>query len=728
MIKRFNSINEEFLGIDFKKIKDLAYEFSKTKDFRSVLASLDTSVLNSILNEFNKIKDKYKSIESFGKLLLNKAEAKNEGAISTVILSAFGIHFTLKLLAALKNNWRFGKFLARLFSSGKDMVFTQIRDGVIGVLFCIWLIGYTVGSHSSISDYYNIKGDTYTNLPFEWNGIHNYYVTDGKGKTYDFIKMDDRYDIEYKGEKIGYYKNNTIYNLLDNEILNDGESTPDVFTEVEIDLEEMLEISKTGDIKKLNKEVNKRELEIKRLNKEIDSLSANTFDIDSKQNKKPSRKISKNKPHFKNKNNESLILENVAMAKKVLRDNNISTDEEINFLNDIYYAFDDIIDNPAYLRTKPFLLDEAERNLSDELKDKIAKHNFKLEELIYELKYVSRHGAKKSHLRSKIMIANAYVETKEFLTRQASIGYLGLFTKFIVNHNLSSDEIVFIYNKIIKNRDIINNLRDSNYQLKQLMSFEVPTELTNSLNYLEKWRKINHFIREIPTAQKNLIWNDGWFIIEDKLMIEHLSRCILKLLEYNRLKEAFLSKIAAIKTTSMFIELISMTTNSEPWNYEYWLNKLDNCKNTIVTWSSKEKKKIICVVFAHEDIRKIAFMTSWCIVRGKDTFEQYRSKGYQCILYDFSKNADSSESVIGFTIRTNGYITDAYDKYDRSTYLPREFTPNNRSAVAKEFIKITPKQMYQKADKNIIKFVKSYIRTVLQSTVISRVIDFYDED
>lgn len=36
--------------------------------------------------------------------------------------------------------------------------------------------------------------------------------------------------------------------------------------------------------------------------------------------------------------------------------------------------------------------------------------------------------------------------------------------------------------------------------------------------------------------------------------------------------------------------------------------------------------------------------------------------------------------------------------------------------------------MYQKADKNIIKFVKSYIRSVLQSPVISRVIDFYDED
>ena len=27
MIKRFDSINEEFLGIDFKKIKDLTYEW-----------------------------------------------------------------------------------------------------------------------------------------------------------------------------------------------------------------------------------------------------------------------------------------------------------------------------------------------------------------------------------------------------------------------------------------------------------------------------------------------------------------------------------------------------------------------------------------------------------------------------------------------------------------------------------------------------------------------------
>lgn len=535
IITNFDSFNEEAFNFDLKKIKEEAQKFAKSKDCVRLFSQVDTDLLDSVIEELQKLKQKWGSLDTLSQKLFAKAESTNEGVGSTIILSAFGIHAFWKLLVALKNGWGFKKYLGRLFhSSGDyDLPRTVFRDLVITITFLIYVIVYIVTNNNYTTDYHKTANGRYTELQYKWDGLHNYIFKDGTDKEY-YVKRNSfrDFDVLYKGKKIGKYDLEYFYRLDGTKVIADVSFGKHDYVP-EMSSIDMLKILVGKRSKKVEDEIKNRESEIEKLEKEIDSL-----------NKR--------------------IYENVDMAKKIFKEAGKD--------------YDKIVNTP---RTEI--------------------HNLGIKD-------------------------RAFLHIKDILTKNNNLGYLGLFANLVINDSTLGMELESLYNKIVKNKDILSNLRDNNGNLCSLFDFNKVEHLEDSLERLEKWRKVNQFMREIPSTQKRLIWQDSFWTDELKSKSQFLTSSIVRISRDPNLSRTFLSKISAAKTADTIIDSIVRITNQQPWDFDYWLNKLNNSRNVYVTWSSKEDKQIICVVTGYQTIKKIAYMTNWCITRDKDYFDSSNEK------------------------------------------------------------------------------------------------------
>lgn len=652
IITNFDSFNEGFLGIDLKKIKEEAQNFAKSKDCVKLFSQVDTDILDSVVEELKKLKEKWGSLDDLALKLFAKVESKNEGIGSTIVLSAFGIHAFMKLLAALKNGWGFKKYLSRLFWSRGDYdIGRSLRDIVIMVVFLVYVIIYIVSNNNFISDYYKTSTGVYTDISYKWNGIHDYILQDGFGKEYEVRRIEaGKYDILYKGKKIGTTDCNDFYRLDGTKIADGVHFDKYKPAMTKLDLEKLL----TGKYNKsTEKEIDIRLKEIDKLEREIDSLNQKAY-------------------------------ENVDLAKKIFKEAGKDYDKIVSTTKD-------------------------------------QMHNLDIED-------------------------RDFLYIKNLLTKNNNIGYLGLFANLSINDKASGSELESIYNKIINNKDILNNLRDNNGELCQLFSFTKYEDLDDALDILKSWRKVNQFMRELPSAQKRLIWENGYFTDDLKDKSQFLISAITKIANDANLSRTFLSKISAAKTKSAIIDSIASITNQELWDFDHWLNKLNNTRNVYVTWSSKEEKQIICIATSYQTIKNIAYMTNWCITRDKYYFDSYSKNGFQCILYDFNYPITSNDSVIGFSLNSEERryeITDCHNKSDHSTRLPEKFINIEREArsygyystksfIKPEYVKVNLAKAALKFDKTFVKALNDKIlrpiKTTLNKPGIAKFIDFYDSD
>lgn len=648
IITNFDSFNEGFLGIDLKKIKEEAQNFAKSKDCVKLFSQVDTDILDSVVEELKKLKEKWGSLDDLALKLFAKVESKNEGIGSTIVLSAFGIHAFMKLLAALKNGWGFKKYLSRLFWSRGDYdIGRSLRDIVIMVVFLVYVIIYIVSNNNFISDYYKTSTGVYTDISYKWNGIHDYILQDGFGKEYEVRRIEaGKYDILYKGKKIGTTDCNDFYRLDGTKIADGVHFDKYKPAMTKLDLEKLL----TGKYNKsTEKEIDIRQKEIDKLEREIDSLNQKAY-------------------------------ENVDLAKKIFKEAGKDYDKIVSTTKD-------------------------------------QMHNLDIED-------------------------RDFLYIKNLLTKNNNIGYLGLFANLSINDKASGSELESIYNKIINNKDILNNLRDNNGELCQLFSFTKYEDLDDALDRLKSWRKVNQFMRELPSAQKRLIWENGYFTDDLKDKSQFLISAITKIANDANLSRTFLSKISASKTKSAIIDSIASITNQELWDFDHWLNKLNNTRNVYVTWSSKEEKQIICIVTSYKTIKNIAYMTNWCITRDKYYFDSYSENGFQCILYDFNYPITSNDSVIGFSLNSNKRryeVTACHNKSDHSTRLPEKFINierdgyySTKSFIKPEYVKVNLAKAALKFDKTFVKALNDKIlrpiKTTLNKPGIAKFIDFYDSD
>lgn len=281
IITNFDSYNEGFLGIDLTKIKADALKFSKTKDCVKLFSQVDSKLLDSVVSEYKKLTDRWGSIDTLSTKVINKASSTNEGIVGTIILSVFGIHFFMKLLGAIKDNSTIRELLASLFyTDSYNGGFRTLRDTVISVIFCIYLIGYILLSNVYETDYYKTQTGSYTDIPYKWNGMHSYVFIDSFDKKYDVNHISEyKYDIIYNGKKIGTTDCDNIYqldgtNVLSQVAFSKHDYIPDM---TRIDLEKLL-ISHGKVTNNNSSEIDSRKKEIRKLNHEIDSINAKVYE------------------------------------------------------------------------------------------------------------------------------------------------------------------------------------------------------------------------------------------------------------------------------------------------------------------------------------------------------------------------------------------------------------------------------------------------------------------
>lgn len=647
-MKYLNSFNENFLSIDINKIKENANKFYTTKECRIAMSEIDINTLNNAIKEVEKLKSKYKSIESAIKKLISKSETQNEGIAGTIMLTIFGLHAFIKLLVAIKNGWSFGRYIRGWFYTSQEDLST-VRDAAIMVTYLIYVIVFIVGENKWSSDAYKInKTDMYMGLEYKYDGIHNYTIRDDFGKLYHFKRIGfGKWDI--------YNANNKLIGKCIKEDIYDTNNQPIAFSEsisnedeknyiekhyIKIDLEKILTKVKQKDNRA---EIEKRNIEIKKLYNEIDSLNRKTF-------------------------------ENIDITRKILNEKGID--------------YDSIEDNMD--------------NYSDP--DRI--------------------------------LAKGVIELKYFMTKNNNLGYLSTFTNFLIegikkshDQNISHmRSVINIYKRLVDIGNLSEKLRDSEGNIKKVVEFTTLESLNDAISRVLDWQKVNSFIKGFPPTQKRLIWENGYYTEELKSISQYLTRTIISIVSNETAKNNFLSKISSIKDKESLINILSSISNKDPWDYKHWESKLENGRNIIVTWKSESEKMIICSVFTHEAIKKIAYMTNWCIFRYKDYFNKYQSKGYQFILYDFSKDERDNKSVIGFTTTPSYRITDCNDKNDHRTSLPYSIWPHSKSSkVIKEYVNITIKSMFNKLDSSLWAIVKNKIKNVLSNQYIADFLDFYDD-
>lgn len=341
----------------------------------------------------------------------------------------------------------------------------------------------------------------------------------------------------------------------------------------------------------------------------------------------------------------------------------------------------------------------------------------------------------------EVLDKTAFWQVRKVLESANMLNYLGFFSKLFINilkdygavtsfiNDIICDKLIEIFNTIRDNKDIINKIRNSREELCSIFDFSTIEETKAALNKLQEWRKINNFIKNIPSTQKNLIWQNGWYnenlSVKDR---QYFEWCLKKIItKENDTFRKFFSEISAYKTLESLKIHFKNVLEEEPWLYEYWLDKLNNTKNVYVTWHSPEKKQIICVVHTFSAIKKIAYMTNWCIKRESSSFNSVTKNGFQFILYSFDVPLTDKKSVIGFTLNNPDdplQIGLCYNKVNQPDKLPHELlTKAGRhflslrdpghprlDSIKPEYVNINYKNMLQKFNLTFVKQLRRYLR------------------
>jgi hypothetical protein len=671
MINNFEKFNE---SNTFSRIKELAKEYVDSGSFSKDIQNIDKSTLMKTFNEVDKAVKKYKGVENLFKKIKSSSETKNESIVGVTFLAIFGLHFFIKTLISIKRGHDFREYLVKLIAAESNSELLLLRDLFFSISFFIYVIVYTITNNVWSADRYKIDDNIYTGWAFRWKGSNDYEIKDSYGKIYTLKYISfNKFDILYKGEKIGVYNDNILYSNDPNiHICDRGPDKDERFSLINVDLEEFLKVNKLS--KEERERVNKQILRNKEV---IDSLEKDN--------------IIKRKA----------LYENAALSRKIFKDYKLDYD-----------------------------------NLTEE--------NVKL--VFANL--------------DPSTVVNTFNMMKDELVRNNNMGYIGLFTDFFLSNAKSLNEtagknrminvwcnkvwingIKPIYDKIISCKDIIGNLRDNDGDIKDVMSFESIESLDDSLERLKVWRKVNTFIKKLPPTQKNLIWKDGYFIDSLKSKSQSIISAIIKIQESESVESSFLKKVSSIKTTQSLIDNIYRVTNSVPWEYEYWLDFLNKNRDVVITWKSPEKQQIICAVFGYTALKKIAYMSNWCIVRDKSYYDSYTSNGnIQYVFYDFSKDSSENDSVIGFTVTTELTQRACHDKNDRGCNLPNEFyvtldksvRKNNflnvlyHAIFKKEYLLLKTSELIKKLDMGLVRVLLWKFKILLNKGAISKFLDFYE--
>ena len=279
--------------------------------------------------------------------------------------------------------------------------------------------------------------------------------------------------------------------------------------------------------------------------------------------------------------------------------------------------------------------------------------------------------------------------TKDILTKSNNLGYMGLFTKIIIesvknNIKIHIRDIDIIFQNIKELKPVLSELRSQKMDKKDITTFDSFEELSDSLEKLKRWRVVNNFMKKIPNTQKNLIWEDGFFkksIISKCIILENI---ILEISKDITKQKRFLKKISSIKTTSEMVDYIYQFDDNEITFYSI-SRKIKKSNYAFTTYENESEGIIICAVFGYRTLKELTPGCNWCITRNTASFDYYTSDAIQYVIYRFDNIGNlvkDNSGIIGITIHKDFSIKAAHLMDDTPLYASR--FNNGRTFVSPE--------------------------------------------
>lgn len=321
-----------------------------------------------------------------------------------------------------------------------------------------------------------------------------------------------------------------------------------------------------------------------------------------------------------------------------------------------HFNFDTLNKNKLYKKLKEMVLNElAERE------------GFKIEnsKFIYQKDiYIS-------------FLNNYFIKQVDKIGEKITENYLESSTIEIYEKFLDVFNVYNRYKNLIKN--------NKNFEIEKIENLE---NLYDEINNMVEESNLNKFVKKIIGSYHNL---------KTKENID-----LLRIIKNKKIDENFIKKelknIALIKSanelTNELNKIIKITTENldNVLSLEYRIN-YNNLNAKII--EKFNNKKVLLIT---EDIEASKFLcpSSWCITKSNHFFNNYKSDGFNMVLFDFSRN--DSYSIVGISMTKSGKFS-IFDKNNNSIVSLDKFMTNEEISKLKNKFNI---QCLKKEEKEFL--------------------------
>ena len=294
----------------------------------------------------------------------------------------------------------------------------------------------------------------------------------------------------------------------------------------------------------------------------------------------------------------------------------------------------------------------------------------------------------------------AYEKLKLLLSK--NLGYIGKFTEYLMNENITYNELETLYKKLLylkeRNKDL--NISDLKYE-----------KVLDKIQDIENDISIKSLVNQFPSEQKQIASS----ILKDELGygdyytdFKYNYNILLKASKKENTR-AFVSKISRYKDAKSLINALIVFAKDSQNDRESVIKLISTLKSEILF---QNDNVIVVKVDSQEDVQKMGSDTSWCIVSSLSQWKKYTKGRYQFILYDYEVGEYDPKFKIGFTVNKDYGIYAAHDILDSSCipYLRDKLKENN---ISLEKIFVREKNVID-LDKINSKATQEYITSIVE--------------
>jgi hypothetical protein len=251
-----------------------------------------------------------------------------------------------------------------------------------------------------------------------------------------------------------------------------------------------------------------------------------------------------------------------------------------------------------------------------------------------------------------------YIELKNLMSRTPNL--LGMFTKFLVEDNISIDDIRRLLRLLKVNKDILNKLPKAVHEYSDF------NELNDDVEELEYERKAKKLLNEI----KGDIRRELFELDKDKQKpyIDLASRIMNEFTEAD--VKVFTSSLSRVKDLDDLMVDMQLFVNKmkDKESFEKLISKIEETDNSKVVYKNEKNKVIVARIADYVDSYKLGSF-KWCISNetGMSQWNNYVENENNAQYFAWNLNYEKHESlhIVGVTIKKDGTVRECQDSQNR---------------------------------------------------------------